>query len=459
VIVNSLIRKLQSKFADHFWSNADDASSLNSRLLQLSVSIYLLFFIPILVISLGRHFYLQIPWMESWSFFPNDPPGFVDIQPEMHAFGIHYFGDFLLPVSWSEYPNAFLIEFPVNYPPLAIEFIGAFPLLGYKYGLLAYLASMILTTVLSVLYSIRQRSITAIVSGLAILGLASGPLLASVDRGNIAGFSIGLLFLAGFFMLNNKWYWAALFIALATSFKLYAIVILIVFVTKRRWPEMFFGLLASVILIFVPIHLYEGSFVASVEGLIRGISGFSDSTDWQLYCWNSSLVGGFFQLTNIFDQYTLSELIFRNAQLVAILLSLPILIAMYKAKSYTWISFVLALLLMSAIVPVSYYYTLTWALSGLCVVFIRAHQLDLRNSVPDWKRESDCMQADRKERKLLVATTAYLSVLLIPIPIALPPVSAFSCTVSITPVVFFTATVFWLVYLLATMRKKAPEVV
>lgn len=445
---------LKAKFTNHFWNSAIDHASLNSRLLQLSVAIYLVVFIPILVISLGRHFYLQQAWLEVWSFYPSDPPGFMTVVPEKHAFGIHFFGDFLLPISWSQYPNPFLVDIPVNYPPIAIEFIGVFLKFGYRPGLLIYLLLMALASFVTVAFSVRKRSTLAMGSALATIGIASGPLLAAIDRGNIAGFSVGLLFLSGYFILMNQWRKAAIFIAIATSIKLYVVVLFIVFVFKRRWSELFLGAVITGALVLLPLSLYPGSFRSTIEGLLQGVSNFSiQSQDWILYCWNSSLVGGLYQSSISLNLNSLALSIYSNAQLVSLILSIPILYLAFKSRQFIWLSLISSFMLMSTLVPISYYYTLTWALAGLCLVFARANQIDTAIFSDLNKPPHNHGAIENRERKLLVATTIYLSILLIPMPLSLPKTSQFVCVQSVAPSVFFLATVFWLIYIIWSLRR------
>jgi len=445
--------ELRFKLKNHFWMNESDIYSLNSKLLQLSVTIYLIFFIPIIAISLGRHFYLQQPWLEIWSFYPSDPPSFMVSNPEKHAFGIHYFGDFLLPASWGQYPNPFLKDVPVNYPPIAIEFISAFTSLGYKNGLFAFLSLMVLMSVITITFAIRKRSVLAIASGISTLGIASGPLLVAVDRGNVSGYSVGLLFLSGYFALKNQWRKAAVFIAIAASIKLYVVVLFVIFVFRRRWSDLLFGSLLSALLVFVPLSLYPGSFMMTLEGLLRGVSNFSiQSQDWILYCWNSSLVGGIYQLSVTFNLTAVSLMIYNNAQLLSLIFSLPIFYLIFRFRHCLWLAFILSFLLMSTLLPISYLYTLIWALSGLCLVFVRADQIDSGTLLSANVSSNFSDAVEKKENVLLFATTIYLTILLIPMSLALPQTSQFVCIQGIAPSIFLVSTISYLVYVAGSSR-------
>jgi hypothetical protein len=378
----------------------------------------------------------------------------MTLDPEKHAFGIHYFGDFLLPMSWSQYPNPFLEDIPVNYPPIAIELIGAFINFGYRPGLFIYLLLMALASLITVAFSIRKRSILAMAAALATLGIASGPLLAAIDRGNIAGFSVGLLFLAGYFVFSNQWRKAAVFIAIATSFKLYVVVVFAIFVFKRRWNELFLGSVITGALVLLPLSLYPGLFRLTIEGLLQGVSNFSvQSQEWMLYCWNSSLLGGLYQASVSLNLKTLAPALYSNSQLVSLIVSIPILYLAFRFRHIVWLSLILLFLLMSSLIPISYYYTLTWALAGLCLVFVRANQID-SGILSSFKLSPESHSAfDNREKRLLVASTIYLSILLIPMPVSLPQTSQFACVQSAAPSVFFLSTACWLMYIARSLRR------
>jgi len=431
------------EYRGRFFDGKIDADSSQFRMVQLATTIYWMIFAPILIISLGRHFYLNEIFLSKFSYKIADAPGQVPSNPESQAFGAHYFGDYLLPHYWSELPNPWTSEIPVNYPPLAIEFFGIFGNFSYKLGLAFYLVMMVLSLAFVFHVALINRSLSTRIKSFITLGLLSGPFLISLDRGNVAGYSIGLLFSFGYFAIKQQWTFASISIAVLVSLKLYALPIFLIFVLAKKWKSLAIGIVISVSSLTLFLIPYPGSSIDTFNGFLHGLSGFSDNSDRKLYCYNHSFIGALIQLLHLSGNEHIAMRISAHAQVLSLIISAAFILLTFLFRYYLTIAIVLAFALMSVIVPISYGYTLTWAIAAICIVLYRANQIDVAEGKQySWSLESDNSVA--KEKKLLYTTIAYLTIILVPMPVALPAVNAFGCTTGVLPSVFFVLTVAWI---------------
>ena len=440
------------KYQIRFFDSAQEADSLQLKMLQLAITVYWTLFTPILIYSLGRHFYFQEEFIEKFSFKIKDAPAYVPRDPESHAFGLHYFGDYLLPHYWSGLPNPWLSGIPVNYPPIAIEFFGFFGNFAYKLGLVGYLLLMIFSLAFVFNLTLRERSLSTKIRSFIPLGLLSGPFLISLDRGNIAGYSVVLLFLFGYYALRNKWLLAALSISALVSLKLYALLIFFVFILFKQWKSASVGIaisIASFTLLLIP---YPGSLFDTLTGLLHGISGFTNSSERKLYCYNHSFIGGLNHLVYLSGNGNIAEHISANAQVFSFLIGSLLVSIIVLFRHYLTISIILAFTLMSTMVPISYGYTLTWAIAAICIVLYRANQIDDCEN----KYLGNGSQLDSNhdhEKKVLYITVVYLTMILVPIPISLPDMNEFGCTTGVLPSVFVLLTVIWISAMVVMYRR------
>lgn len=134
----------------------------------------------------------------------DDFPAFL--WPEMYPepFGVHFFGDFLDTLCHSQVIKPFDTPdmSPVGYPLFNLLVIAPFGLFGYATSLKLYLLATA-SVLLPLWYALRGRLPAERMLLVAPLAL-SGPLLVTLDRGNLQGDVAGSALLGCYFYVRDN---------------------------------------------------------------------------------------------------------------------------------------------------------------------------------------------------------------------------------------------------------------
>jgi hypothetical protein len=445
----------QKKYASkrrHLFVDSSDVNSFQFKLFQISTSIMLLIGLAVCAITLLRHFYYGDPWIGIFSFKSDDMPGYAVIDPDKHLFGIHYFGDYLLASYWSELSNPWLADTPVNYPPLALLFFRMFTVFSYKLGLTLFQLTMFICMVAPIWMSLKERALITRVNSVIIFGLISGPIIMSIDRGNIIGYLGILCYLFAVCVLNKKWYLAAVCVSIAVGIKLFPIVLMGVFVVYRKWGPLFVGLLSSALTVFVTLMIFPGSYKDSISGLWSGLSSFRNVESNLLYCGNTSLTGGLLDWLDRFGLQDLSRLVISNTLATGLLFSSLLFILMIKFRTEVWLVLVLSMSTITAAPALVYSYTMIWVVAAIAIMFYASDR-----EIRDETLQSSAVSRTSKVQNLYFSTTIYLTILLIPYPIRWNFKMNLDCMTGIYPAVYFVATSVWVAYLYSFKLGKPQE--
>jgi hypothetical protein len=180
--------------------------------------------------------YLDLPLSTYLSWKPLDAPSQVPPHFPSAILHEHYFGDFQesrwwgLDILGGESPYGFLNI----YPPFATWVMVPFALLPLTPAFVVYAvlsAAAILLPAWLLLRGLRPSHRVIVVS---LVGGASLPLLATLDRGNMQGITIGLVGLSLFALQSSRIRWAAFLLALAICIKPFVVVLVLVALARRR---------------------------------------------------------------------------------------------------------------------------------------------------------------------------------------------------------------------------------
>jgi hypothetical protein len=441
-----------NKDKQEFFISGSDVSSFQFRLVQLSLFVFVLLAVPIGAYTLLRHFYFNEEWLGVLSFISNDPPGFVKIDPNIHAFGIHYFGDYLLSSEWSMSKNPWLEEYPVNYPPLAILFFRMFTVLEYTLGLIAFQLIMFISMIAPIWMSLQKRSQFIRLICTLIFGLGSAPIIIAIDRGNIVGFLGLLLYLFASSVFAQRWYLASVFVAIAVGIKLFPIVLFSIFLIYGKWRPLLVGLSASLLTVLGALRLFPGSYSDSLAGFWTGFSAFRDVDPNLLYCGNQSLIGGLLSLLDRFEISWLANFVVGYPLVFGLLFSSLTFLLMAMYRDQIWLVLVLALSLLTASPSLVYGYTMIWAVAALAIIFFAA---EMNRHLTQSLVISDVLI---NLKRLYFTSAIYVTILLVPFPIEWQQNSGLECTSSFYPAVYFVSTSTWFLYLFIVKYKKKTAV-
>jgi hypothetical protein len=233
--------------------NFTDNVLLRLEIIKRFILVYVALFNVILVVGLLRLSYRGINWLEFSSYLTIDGPWLPDGLVNEPVYGLHYFGDFILPFRFATEANPYL---PVNVFNLILPF-GQIPfqVLGFLSPSSAYIVFLIATFLilffaLNYILSISNHldKFHVIVISL-ILILFSFPIITAVDRGAyVLLVASAFAWLTGYLIKNNlgktEAFLIAIVLSLLISAKVYLLPLLVIiwFFKSRSLATLTFGL-------------------------------------------------------------------------------------------------------------------------------------------------------------------------------------------------------------------------
>ncbi len=445
----SLNQGLLVKPIDHSKEKSLDPHQLEGTrsIVLYSITVFLCIFVPVLYVSLIRHFYFSELWLENLSYLANDVPGYVDIRSE-HAFGIHYFGDYLLPHYWAEAQNPWLDHEIVTYPPVAVEMFKLFNVFPYRSGLIAYELLLAFSLVAPVAIATRRIGAQFAIPAVLLFGFLAGPTIISLDRGNVVGLLPIIYFVFGIAVLNGRWRLAVTAVVIATSLKYFPFVLSIVLLSQMKIRLWIVSVLGSAMLVFGILPFYPGGFSDTVNGLVRGALPFVSEGSSNFSCYNTSYVSGIWHVLMFFELNTPANWIATNALLVAMFVTLIFSFIILFGACPLWSKVVLAMSLSTVITPTVYSYSLNWTISALAIAFVGSQVTTASTRTGRNLSESELCQENNpslssnltkfSDQGLLRVTVTALVVMIVPWPFAIETTLVLGCRTSIIGIVAFT---------------------
>ena len=329
--------------------------------------IYLLLWSAIFATSLVLNFYFESPINQILSYGAHDLPSNAgDIDVSSANFGVHFFGDFMLPFEWSLYTNPW-IEYQatvVSYPPVPIYLLKLLHPFSYMTGLLIYLSTLIALSFGCLMYLLRGLEVYTRTVFTIFCGLLSGPFLVALDRGNNVAFLLPLM--AGFIIAftKKKKKWTIALLAIMVSIKVYPIFFIILLLKFRWFKESIQTLLAVLFLNFALVLATPGPIDATIKSIWNGIAGFSSQPLLGMGYQNTSLIGS---LENLFFNQNImidGTILFSIQLMCACVLLVSIFLA---DKRNVWLIVLLCGLLMYVFAPILYAYFWVWLVPVLAL--------------------------------------------------------------------------------------------
>ncbi len=388
---------------------------------------------PVIIFAGIRHFYYLDPFIDNISFKSSDSPAFVTIVPELHAYGIHYFGDYLLPSYWASLKNPWLEAEIVTYPPLPILIFKFFGLFEYRTGLLFFLAFMLCAMLAPLILTLRMKKNKNWIAVTLLVGACSGPLIITMDRGNIIGLMPLLYFGVVYLAHKKKWKSSSLLLAISIALKYYPVVLLVIFLKERQFWRIFITLLQSFILIIGLAFIFPGDKFEILVGLVKGAIPFLTQNESPFLCYNVSFTSGLAHIATMTGKSELALWIVRNSNLVSVLMTLVIAGILLLTKVSKRLQYLMAMSLTTILPSRIYSYSFNYALASLAILILLNAGVEARNSeVVKTRKISERIFTKDISNSLALFS---LVLLLVPWPIAIPMTVESGCTTSIIGIV------------------------
>jgi hypothetical protein len=294
---------------------------------------------------------------------------------------------------------------------------------------------MLILLVLPFIVNFYQNKSLANIVLIFTVGLLNTPLLSSLDRGNISGYVASFMFFGGYFLLKDRIYLAAFFIAIAAAIKIYPAILFLIFLSTRKFAALIFGLLVSALLFFGTFLLYTGSYLDTLKSFILSIRFFTSPDSNSINCMNISYIGGLSDWLKILDYNYLNQLVLGHFFQIQIILLFISSFLIFSKNIELWLKIVIGMSLTVTIPTLQYPYTMNWAIAALAITLFVSNGKNT-STTEEFPTETSLVSVDSSSLKKL--TAAMLILLLVPWPFALPP-SVTSCSTSILPLIFFAA--------------------
>jgi hypothetical protein len=292
----------------------------------------------------------------------------MDFSPQDVLFGIHAFGDYLLPYSWATLDNPWSGTEPVNYPPSALVLFKALAFLPYQGSVLLYLGLSAIALMLPMLVASKGLRWSNRVILIVVLAIMTGPAIAVLDRGNTQGFIPLLLFGFAVSILRRRLGWATTFLVIAAAIKIYPLILLAVFVALRYFRWALVALITSLVVILGSLLLTASKPFDAFREMVGDFTaqGSSDYTDFMAY--NVSLVGSLAHVSEFVGLSSVSVWMADNPWLVIALYVIAVLPLLWITSLPLPVRLVLAMMLTAAVLPVLYPYVLTWGVAAAALI-------------------------------------------------------------------------------------------
>lgn len=408
-------------------------SNSENMVAKSTLVFFLTLFVANFFVALVKLFYYLVPVNDVISFFAEEPPAWVVIKPEIHAFGVHYFGDYLLSNHWSNLSNPWSSEGPVNYPPFALTVFDFFDFFSYRHGLVLYLVSMLVFLLLPFIFYVKNQKDYVSFVILLTVGFLNAPTLISLDRGNISGFVSGFIFLAGYFFLRQKYNISSIFIAIASAIKIYPAFLFLLYVLRGKRTSILIGFISVIFFTFGLFLLYPGNLISNISNFISDLTFFTNPTQESFNCRNLSYIAGLSAWLKLFGFVNISMTLFNNLIFVQIFILCISILLLLSLKIEIWIKIFISMSMTVTVPAIQYGYAMNWASAALGIILISSGKDSARYSGSQILEKTNEFSKNMGNMKLPIAL--FLTLLLVPWPYALPS-RVTECPTSILPLIF-----------------------
>lgn len=239
------------------------SSSASDRLLASLVWCWIVVLLSIVVSSyFAKHFTDAISFRIDDGWCP----------PEKVALGLHCFGDFGHPYLRGGYPvvysegNSVILN-----SPFVLAVFEILNLLPYELALWIFLAFASFAMALPILWAVwnergDRRALAVFVCGVGTLGF-----IATIDRANPVAF-IPLIALGSVVMIDQeKWFRAAIIVAVGSAIKFWFPMMLIPFIVRRKYKELFLSVSLIGIFHLLPLLAFPGNYLTNLRLSLKAV--------------------------------------------------------------------------------------------------------------------------------------------------------------------------------------------
>jgi hypothetical protein len=118
---------------------------------------------------------------------------------------------------------------------------------------------------------VNMKAKTDEIKNWIIMTLLTYPFLFSIDRANFENLLFVFMALFIYFYQKRKYLLSVLFLSCAVGMKLYPILFVLLFISDKKYKEVVYVLVLSLLMTLVSMIVLKGGFVASMNGVLNGL--------------------------------------------------------------------------------------------------------------------------------------------------------------------------------------------
>lgn len=263
-----------------------------------------MFLFGFVMIYIGSSYLQRSTFENLISFYGPDGPGMLPNVVLPKPFGVHFFGDFLLPQWQSRLQDPWIYKDPTgppitNYFPFTMAVFWLFSHLTYwKSFLLFFVSSLSL-----ILYPMiaNSRKFSRLEKIQLIIGsvILTGPMISLLDRGNIQLLLLGLCLMGTYQFGKQRFIITAILFGLAIGLKVYPVIFLVLLVRKHQWKALSVSLLTALLSTLLPLVYYGDGIIKTLRSIQENVK-INDSVYLRGYlCYNNSIKGSLITLESL----------------------------------------------------------------------------------------------------------------------------------------------------------------
>jgi hypothetical protein len=285
---------MENMTSDFLHSTELDTRPEEARILSAQISLlFFIFFVLIYVCSS----YLQRSTFENLlSFYGPDGPGLYPNVVLPKPYGVHFFGDFLLPQWQSRLSNPWIYNDPAgppinNYLPFTMAIFRFLAQFSYWKSFIGFFASSLVLLTAPLITGLKSFAKLEKLQLIVASVLLTGPMISLLDRGNLQLLLIALCLTALALHQNNFANTAAVVLGLAIALKGYPAVLLIFFVRERQFRALFLSISTAIVSTLAAISLYSVGIWQGLTLVKRNIELWGVSYTRGYLSYNNSIKG------------------------------------------------------------------------------------------------------------------------------------------------------------------------
>jgi len=193
------------------------------------------------------------------------------------AIGAHCFGDFasIRTEKLNSLPNGAEGVYPVSSRIFRYPFTMIERIFSYRVSVFVFLIVLAFAVLFPLLHQFQRKRMS--ISDVAILGICTLPFLATLDRGNLVGFTSAFLYLYIRALQRSRYRSAVVCLVLMVAIKPQLAVFLILMFLIRAYKVAIIGVVAVVSTVVLPYTIFGMDMLVQLKNWITAAQGWSKS--------------------------------------------------------------------------------------------------------------------------------------------------------------------------------------